>query len=173
MSMEQETSRFHNLNDEWLDALEKVQRLDGFQDFLRPSRLSTLQGAAINGPVVILNASQSGSDAMIVTLSGVKHIALPDLSFTAVNALVKLTQTATVTSSRTSLLPDAHIEHGFLEMPVFSGRLQHLRLTIEARHAGRVSDAQMDPEDTFRVILASLWIWAVEPVIRSLDLEVN
>jgi hypothetical protein len=31
----------------------------------------------------------------------------------------------------------------------------------------------MQPEDIFRMVLALLWVWAVHPVIRSLNLEVN
>jgi hypothetical protein len=80
--------------------------------------------------VVILNTSKSGSDALIMTLSGVQHIPLPELSFTTVNALVKLTQNATATSGRNTLLPDAdraQIEGCFLQMPDLSDRLQALR----------------------------------------------
>jgi hypothetical protein len=78
VSMEKEVSYFRRLNEEWVATLEEVRRLDGFQDFLRPSRLSTLQSAATNGPVVILNASRTGCAALILTSSGVQHVPFPD-----------------------------------------------------------------------------------------------
>lgn len=58
-------------------------------------------------------------------------------------------------------------------MPELSDRLCHLREVIEAQHIRRASDAQMQPEDTFRIVLAMLWEWVVHPVIRSLSLEMN
>jgi len=88
MSMEQEARHFYRLNVEWLETLEKVRRLHEFQDFLRPSRISVLQGAAVDAPVVILNASKSGCDGLIVTSSDVKHVPLPGLSFAVVEVLV-------------------------------------------------------------------------------------
>jgi len=121
ISMEKEASNFYRLNDEWLSTLEEVRRLDGFQDFLRQSRLSMLQEAAANGPVVILNTSKSGSDTLIVTLSGVQHIPLQELSFVDVNVLVRLTQNATAASGRNTHLPDTHraqIEGRFLQTAV-------------------------------------------------------
>jgi len=53
ISLEKESSHFRRMNDEWLAILEEVRQLDGFRDFLRPKRLSTLQNAAASGPVVI------------------------------------------------------------------------------------------------------------------------
>jgi hypothetical protein len=48
-----------------------------------------------------------------------------------------------------------------------------MRLSDEARHAGRVSDAQMQPEDIFGLVLVVLWVSVAEPVIRALKLEVS
>ena len=63
LSMEREASHFQKLDNEWLTTLEEVRQLEGFQDFLHTSQLSTLQGAAAKGPVVILNASKAGCSA--------------------------------------------------------------------------------------------------------------
>ena len=81
-------------------------KLDGFQDLLHPSRVSTLQAAAIDGPVVILNTSQSGSDAIILTVSCVEHVPLPDLTIPDVVVLVKLIQIATMSSGRNPSLSE-------------------------------------------------------------------
>jgi hypothetical protein len=177
MSMEQEASRYRRLNTEWLAALEDVRQLDGFQDFLRSSRVSTLQGAATNGPVVLLNASESGSDALIMTSEpGIKHVPLPDLDFTQVHVLVKLIQAASMSSRRNTFLQESEctwIVGRFEQLRVFSGAPQFLTQSVEARHVGRASTAEMLPDDIFRFVLGVLWVSAVEPVIRSMNFEVS
>ena len=90
ISMEQEASNFRRLNDEWLETLEEVRRLESFQDFLRPRRISVLLGAAEIVPLVILNASGTACAALILTSTGVQHVPLPDLTFGNVTQLVKL-----------------------------------------------------------------------------------
>ena len=95
MLMEREAHHFYRLNLEWSETLAEVRRLDDFQDFLRPNPISTLQSAAVDAPVVILNASKTGCDALIMTSSNVKHIPLSDLSFAGINMLVTLLQTVT------------------------------------------------------------------------------
>ena len=67
MSMEQEAAHFRRLNDEWLNALEEARGLDSFHDLLRPSRISALLSAAGNSPLVVLNASNTGCSALILT----------------------------------------------------------------------------------------------------------
>jgi tetratricopeptide (TPR) repeat protein len=176
MAMEREAVRLRRLNDQWLATLAQVRHLDGFQDFLRPNRITALQTAATDGPVVIVNTSESGCDALIMTTSSVKHVPLPELSFSDVSLLVKLIQIATIPTGRKTSLPKtdrAQIDCEFRQMPVLSGTLQFLRLSVESRRVGRESDGEMQPEDIFRLVLAILWVSAVEPVIRSLSLEVS
>jgi hypothetical protein len=168
MLMEKEASHLNHLNDMWLATLEKARQLDGFQDFLRPSRLSTLQCAAINGLVVILNASESGCDALIMTLTGVEHIPLPELSLTDAHMLVKLTQTATGSKGRYPEAVGTDIDALVQQRPA----LQSLKSSDEARHVGRASNAPM-PEYILRRVLAVIWVSVAEPVICSLKLEVN
>jgi hypothetical protein len=173
MSMEQEARHFYRLNVEWLEALEKVRGLHDFEDFLRPSRLSTLQGAAVDAPVVILNASKFGCDGLIMTSSDVKHIPFPGLSFAAVNKLVWLIQTAT---ARNSLVPGAflvQVDAFFQQMSPVSNAGRSLRQSVEERHVKRVSDTRVDPEDIFHFVLGALWMLVVEPVIGSLNFEVS
>jgi hypothetical protein len=64
---------------EWDELVAQVRDLPGFEDFLRPPRLSSLLPAASGGPVVILNVSQWRCDALVVTSSGVQVVELPDL----------------------------------------------------------------------------------------------
>jgi hypothetical protein len=173
MSMEQEARHFYRLNVEWLETLEKVRQLHEFQDFLRPNRLSTLQDAAVSAPVVILNASKSGCDCLIMTSCDVKHVPLSGLSFDFVKTLVGLMQTAT---ARNSLLSGdflVKINCLFQQMSFNSDATRSLRRSVEERHVKRVSDARVDPEDIFRFVLCMLWISVVRPVIDSLNLEVS
>jgi hypothetical protein len=172
ISMEQEARHFRRLNTEWLETLAEVRRLPDFQDFLRPSRLSTLQSAAVDAPVVILNASESGCDALIMTSSDVKHIPLPNLSFTVINKLVRLIQTAASGNRllRESFLP--MIDNLFRQMSFNSDVERSLRQSVEGRHMKRVSDTPLDSEDIFRLVLYGLWISVAQPVIDSLNLEV-
>lgn len=77
---------------EWDDLVARVRRLPLFGDFLRPPRLETLRAAAANGPVVILNVSRWGCDALIVRAPGavdVEVVALPDLTAESVAAQVR------------------------------------------------------------------------------------
>ncbi|KIM71698.1 hypothetical protein PILCRDRAFT_82523 [Piloderma croceum F 1598] len=152
MSMEKQAAHFNRLNREWLTTLEEVRQLHGFQDFLGPSRLSTLQNATVNTPVVILNASKTGCAALVLTSTGVQHVPLPALSFVEAHRLAKLIQSA-------------------ITIPVFSGTMQSLRLWIGARHMGRASDTQMKPEEIFHFVLHILWASAIEPVIHTLHLQ--
>ena len=64
-----ESSCFRHLNAEGLAVLESstMRQLDSFLDFLRPNRWSTLQHAAADGPVMLLNASKAGCSALILT----------------------------------------------------------------------------------------------------------
>jgi tetratricopeptide (TPR) repeat protein len=54
-------------------VLQQIRNLPGLVDFLRPPDFAALQGAAAQGPVVIINVSGYGCDALTVTTSGV-HI---------------------------------------------------------------------------------------------------
>jgi hypothetical protein len=98
--IEQEATHFLRLNEKWLAALEEVRQLNGFQEFLRPSRLSTLQGAVVNDPVAILNISTTGCVALILSPTSVKHVPIPHLSFTEVTILVKLIRHAIALDGR-------------------------------------------------------------------------
>ena len=165
MSIEEEASRFSRLDDQWMATLEKVRLIDGFQDFLRPNRLSMLQRAAVNGPVVILNASKTGCAALILTsAAAVQHVPFPDLTLDDVTHLAKLLQVASKGIDSDDLLPESYC--AFLEdvqrMSDLPDALQMLRLPDETRH-----------EYIFRLVLAVLWTSVVMPVIRMLNLEAS
>ncbi|KAF8512786.1 CHAT domain-containing protein [Gautieria morchelliformis] len=169
VSMEREASHFRRLNDEWLMVIEEVRQLEGFEDFLRPRRLSTLLPAATEGPVVILNASNTGCDGLILTSSGVQHVPLV-LVLADVTALVNCIQLATASGSRDPALSAsirAHVE-GLEQMLPFN-TLQLLRHTSESRVMARAKFGGQT--DDLQTVLAVLWRSVVKPVIQSLALE--
>ena len=171
MSVERETAHFRRLNDEWLEVLEEVRQLEGFHDFLRPLQLSTLQGAATQTPVVILNASKAGCDALIVTSTGVHHVPLV-LTFANVTQLVKLVKHATAPSNRDPLDAEAnraHVEDLLQQMPLLSNTLQLFRQTLERGALTRIAGSDL----LFQYVLAMLWESGIKDVIHLLDFKVS
>lgn len=69
---------------EWDDLVEQVRGLPGFEYFLRPPPLAALLPAAAGGPVVVVNVSQWRCDALVLTVGGLRVIALPDLDMASV-----------------------------------------------------------------------------------------
>ncbi|KAJ7753922.1 CHAT domain-containing protein [Mycena maculata] len=91
ISIELEARQCHRLNSEWQLAIESVQMLPGFEDFMQPKGIMALKAAAVNGPVVILNAGNSSGHALLVKYSGEVHsMPLPDISLSSATWLVKL-----------------------------------------------------------------------------------
>ena len=54
------------LSEKWDDIVDKIRQIDGFTDFLRAVPFATLQKAAAEGPIIIINISQYRSDAIIL-----------------------------------------------------------------------------------------------------------
>uniref|UniRef100_A0A9W8TG81 CHAT domain-containing protein n=1 Tax=Xylaria arbuscula TaxID=114810 RepID=A0A9W8TG81_9PEZI len=64
-----------------LDALiEKIRAQPGFERFLLPPSKVDMQRAATDGPIVVVNVSSHRCDALIVELSDIRTVALPQLS---------------------------------------------------------------------------------------------
>ncbi|MEU9351208.1 CHAT domain-containing protein [Streptomyces griseoloalbus] len=64
---------------EWDALIEEVRGLPGFENFLRPPRLSDLR-VALSGPVVLVNVSALRCDALIVTRDALRVVRLPGLT---------------------------------------------------------------------------------------------
>jgi len=70
---------------EWDELLTQVRALDGFEHFLAAVPYADLKAVAVDGPVVIVNASRNGGHALIVD-AGSKQpqvLSLPDLNHDA------------------------------------------------------------------------------------------
>ena len=148
----EEATHFRRLGDEWLETLDEVRRIKGFQDFLRPKQISTLLGAASDAPLVIINAGDIDCAALILTSSGVQHIPLPQLTFSRVTRLVKLIQIVTVPGS-TDVLSKPSRER----ITRLAHQMPPLPDTFQDRHMiKRELNRPEQPDDVFRLVLGVL-----------------
>jgi len=63
---EAEEARYRRLVKDWNRAVEEIQKIEGFSRFLLPPLFSDLQDAARDGPIIMLIASKSSCDAIII-----------------------------------------------------------------------------------------------------------
>lgn len=172
ISMEQEESYFRHLNKKWLIMVEKVQQIHSFHDFFHPSPLSTLQNAAANGPIIILNASKGGCAALVLTSTGVQSVPLLKLTFTEVTTLAKLIKSGIAPNTLVIRSNRAYVEGLVQQMPLLSDNLKLLKLPFESRHVKQASETWQS-DDIFRYVLAVLWESVAKPIICMLDLKVS
>ncbi|KDQ50729.1 hypothetical protein JAAARDRAFT_211553 [Jaapia argillacea MUCL 33604] len=132
------------LGDEWLTCLQKVRHMEGFEGFLLPKTYADLCRVAAHGPVVILNATDSRFDALIIKAPGteVLHVPLTRFSLDSQRQLAKMQ----------ALCRDA--------CPLSRGD-----------RGMRWKDKVKSPETIMKEGLAKLWETVVEPIIRALDLK--
>lgn len=159
LTIDQETSKLNQLQEDWSTGLDEARRLPGFEDFLRPRRLSFLQGAASQSPVIILLGNDDTSHCLILTSTIVHHIPLSRISGRTLRNLVDLVQSAV------SMLPTR----------LFSETTKvEMEKLLEERAIRRVKDDQLGSSDAiFQIVLRVLWNDIVEPVIKFLQIEVG
>ena len=150
LSVDQEVSRLNRLNEEWVKSIDHVRTLEGFEDFLRPARLSSLRSATSRHPVIFLVASH----CLIMTSTSVHHIPLPNLDAPKLKILVRLVQVA-VHRLRT------RISGSNIEVP------------REDRGTMPFEQDKISSDDVFRHVLKVLWDELVKPVIEFLDIKVS
>lgn len=144
VSSDQTIQGHRRLANEWESLVEQVREMDGFENFLRPKRYSDLRDAARHGPVVVINVSEYGCDALILVSPSEPphHVHLSDLTY---------------------------VKADLLRMLLFHIlSRQGLRNRYEYRHVSQVFEADVSDEDLFRVLLSEIWILVVEPVIGHL-----
>jgi hypothetical protein len=164
LKTEQEAARCRSLHRSWLSVLERIRSIDGLHGFLFPTPFDQLQKAAAHGPVVILNASDSGCAALVVTLSNIVHVPLPRCTLKNIGMLAKMIQTA------------CGAKGGF----VTKSQIQALNKTMrdlpestrEDRYSILAPSIAANTDDIFQEVLTILWTSVVEPIFRSLNLTV-
>ncbi|KAB5590920.1 hypothetical protein CTheo_5646 [Ceratobasidium theobromae] len=80
--LEQAVHRHRHLAGRYDELVNKIRLIDGFEDFLRPKKVSALLRAAQTGPVVVINVHESRCDALILLpdRNELGHVPLPDFS---------------------------------------------------------------------------------------------
>ncbi|KAG1789916.1 CHAT domain-containing protein [Suillus variegatus] len=63
---EAEETRYRRLVADWNGTVEEIRKIEGFSRFLLPPLFSDLQDAGRDGPIIVLVASESSCDAIIV-----------------------------------------------------------------------------------------------------------
>ncbi|KAG1848478.1 hypothetical protein F4604DRAFT_1687751 [Suillus subluteus] len=66
VDIEAEETRYRRLVEDWNGAVEEIQKIEGFSHFLLPPFFSDLQDAAHDGPIIMLIASESSCNAIII-----------------------------------------------------------------------------------------------------------
>ncbi|THH12051.1 hypothetical protein EW146_g7828, partial [Bondarzewia mesenterica] len=192
MSMVREAVHYRHLEDDWTATLKEIRNMDGFETFLGPKRFSALERAASHGPVVILNASRSSCNALIVTLSGIHHIPISGLSSDAAVGLIFLIRLALSSEARStplfSMLGKSFIAMDQNSIPPTGSEVMQFSLDSfpeevrndpdflrllddQDRHGKRLSSRTLKQDDVFHAVLAKLWTCIVGPVLRFLDMK--
>jgi tetratricopeptide (TPR) repeat protein len=141
VSPEEATQKHRRLADEWETVVEQVRKLPDFERFLLPKEYSELRDAARSGPVIVLNASRYGCDALIIASPlELRHVRLDKLTYEHADFLLKLLYAALDS--------------------------QQLR---DERHLARLSKNQLDKDATFRDVLGQLWEMVVKPVLGCIE----
>ncbi|KAF8145064.1 CHAT domain-containing protein [Mycena galopus ATCC 62051] len=135
-SIESEGARCRQLNEDWEQTIKKVQKLPGFEDFMRPKAITALRKAAVSGPIIILTTTNSTCFALTVTLSSeVQYLKLPEFILPEVHILAELSRGLSNPAFDFDTFVENH-EHG------------NHRSELEARLlAGREGTVKMDPDE--------------------------
>jgi hypothetical protein len=142
-SPEQAVQKHRQLADEWERVVKQARELPGFERFLLPKQYCELCYVARDGPVVMLNASQYGCDALIIASPSdpLRHVHLGELTYEHAQSLQQSLYAA-------------------LDR-------QGLR---DKRHVSRESEAgSLYGDDAFRHLLKQLWEWIVKPVLACFE----
>ena len=138
----------------WENAVEEVRKLPGFEGFLRAKTFSQLSHVAHEGPVVILNVSDSRSDALVLAEdeSEDKHVSVVSIPLT-----------------RFSYETGRKLREKLTELLTLAG----FRDRGETRKTGRVFSGGGNIKAAFQKILRILWLDVVQPVIDTLKYQVR
>ncbi|KZT65025.1 hypothetical protein DAEQUDRAFT_731875 [Daedalea quercina L-15889] len=149
LEYEKETAHFSELNADWMEIIEEIQRVPGFQDFLGNKSFDSLFAAADGGPVVLLIASGFRAECTALILTGDEeplHVPLSGLSYRTVETL--------------------------------ANKMRHVLAGNSYRSASQERAAKLvfygapdNVHDLMRKVLATLWLNVVHPVLSRLDLQ--
>ncbi|CAL1706380.1 unnamed protein product [Somion occarium] len=140
----------HHLSQRWEELLSRCRSVPGFEDFLQPKRFSDLCASANGGAVIIVNASRSYCDALIIRSSppSVECVPLP----------IKYAEVAEMAEAWRSLL-----EH-------YGRSCRSTRSAQERQESQRGGRVRLPPEyKSSKDVLAALWSRIVQPILETLN----
>jgi hypothetical protein len=141
-TLEEEAQNHRRLAARYEKLLMEIRSIDGFENFLKPKKISELAPAASNGPVVIVNVVPSRGDALVLCSSGdIIHVPLPALSLERAEEL-----RSKLTSS-----------------------LQAHSVRIDRNGDRLMRPAKKDNQDCFISVLADLWSNVVQPILSAVE----
>ncbi|KAF8581487.1 hypothetical protein K439DRAFT_1654054 [Ramaria rubella] len=145
LTTEQLGQKHRRLAEEWDELLGNARAVPGFEEYLKPQKLTVLKNAARNGPVVVVNVHQTRCDALILTADreSIRNVSLERFSY-------KSAQQMQISLNALTLAAGLRVR---------SGRHMERR----APHA--------DGQD-IKGILQKLWRFVVKPVLDVLELPV-
>jgi tetratricopeptide (TPR) repeat protein len=91
-----------NLHRDFDQVVETIRQQPGFSDFLLPATTAEMMNAAVDGPIVVINASRYRSDAIIIERKQISSICLPHMHWLQVEVLSERMQGLASFDSRSS-----------------------------------------------------------------------
>ncbi|KZV73113.1 hypothetical protein PENSPDRAFT_319493 [Peniophora sp. CONT] len=164
-----QADRHRGLAIEYDALLKKIRACDGFEDFLRPERYSSLlrsSGESANGPIVFLNVDEARCDALAVFPAGViTLIPLPDLS------LEKARRLRSLWARQLKEHGVRKREPGTQEAPNVHPNAR-LKLKLAANHDSHPfrHSSFIQEDDPLDYLPAHMWEWIVGPVLKALNI---
>ena len=137
---------YSQLENKWEALATPARNIPGFEQFLLPVPVEKLMISAKNGPVVLLNGTERGCNALILKPHRhiVQHVALPDVTMAKVRAIIKHLGTLAGSAVRDCESSDNHASR-------------------------RVLSNRFD----FPKILAQIWNGVVKPILQTLNMKVT
>ncbi|TFK33924.1 CHAT domain-containing protein [Crucibulum laeve] len=173
VSVEEKEVYLRQLNERWTTTVERVRTLSGFQDFLRPLQASKLMKSADEHPVIILNASNSRCDALILTRDGIEHLPLMNFSPGHARRLTKLVQIShNIASGNRDDNDEISKQLQSFDDPLLRDSEGIFYETIIKNRAGKASGTdKLSSDDLLSYILRVLWDHVVKPVLHKLNIQ--
>ncbi|TFK18344.1 mucin-like protein 1 [Coprinopsis marcescibilis] len=155
-----QSETLYSLSQQRQRLLAQAREIDGFADFLLPPSFDFLSAAARSGPIVFLNASEYGCDAIVMRQGGqLQQVSLG----VELDTLQKLT-TASQQLAQQQFIGSTIVEE--ITKQVERSACYNTRLKGRIQPPGRETI-----DDHFKFVLGSLWTLVVKPVVDSLGLS--
>ncbi|KAI9567762.1 CHAT domain-containing protein [Boletus coccyginus] len=137
------------------ELLHEIRRFPGFERFLFHKEFSRLRASAYSGPVVVLNATESRCDALVVLadVDRVIHVPLPNFTFKQSMFLQKMLEK--LLGHSRGIHPD-----------------ERKAKLIASPHDLHPWNPETPDGDSYEFLLSNLWEGVVRPVLDALAFKV-